>query len=116
MYAGKKIYAVKRAKAHILPCEIFGVRGKVKAFGYLDTGNSALHKGLPVCFVSPDIFYDACGECFEKMTIRTLAGEKTVAVCRAELAVAGEPKKSVYASPSAGLIGREYKVLLPKGE
>jgi hypothetical protein len=116
VYATKKLYAVKRARAHIAPCELVGKRGRVKTLGYLDTGNSARYKGLPVCFVSPDIFYDACGEGWEQMTIHTLAGEKTVTVCIAELSVNGEGKSAVYASPSARLIGREYKVLLPKGE
>lgn len=111
----KKLYAVKRVHAHISLCVVKGEKGSVKVLGYEDTGNAARYRGLPVCFVTPDVFYDACGEGVERTTIQTLAGEKRVTVKRAVVTVAGVERET-YASPSAGLIGREYKVLLPKGE
>lgn len=119
-YGVSRLYRLKTAHEHILPCEVQGERGCICALGYVDTGNTARYQGLPVCFITPDLFYDLFGlnaKC-EKTEIRTLAGEKTVAVKKALQVKIGRGKKErllegAYLSPSAGLIGREYKLLLP---
>ncbi len=119
-YGVSRLYRLKAAHEHILFCEVQAEKGCVSALGYLDTGNTAQYQGLPVCFITPDLFYDLFGldvTC-EKTVIRTLTGEKTVSVFKALRVKVGRGKKErvlegVYLSPSAGLIGREYKLLLP---
>lgn len=119
-YGVSRLYRLKKTHENIRSCEVQGEKGSVCALGYMDTGNTARYKGLPVCFVTPDLFYDLYGteaNC-EKTVICTLAGEKTVSVCKAMRLKIGQGKdetllEGVYLSPSSGLIGREYKMLLP---
>ena len=113
----KKLYEKRRTYLHIYDCEIVGDRGVLKAKGYLDTGNTASYHGMPVCFVTPDLFYDFTGgeTPTEQMTVVTLAGEKRVSVIKAEKILVGESVHGVaYLSPTSRLIGREYKILLPR--
>ena len=123
VYGIARLYHIKRIHESVLPCEVRGGKGVVRTLGYIDTGNTARYKGLPVCFVTPDLFYDLFGveTPYEKTVIRTLSGEKTVVVRKTEYIKLGRGKKQTvvegaYLSPSAGLIGREYKVLLPSIE
>lgn len=119
-YGVSRLYRLRATHEHILPCEVQGEKGCVCTLGYIDTGNTAQYQGLPVCFITPDLFYDLFGlnaKC-EKTAIRTLAGEKTVVVKKALRVKIGRGKKKgllegAYLSPSAVLIGREYKLLLP---
>ena len=125
IFGVSRLYRVKAAHVHILPCELQGKKGSICALGYVDTGNTAHYQGLPVCFITPDLFYDLFGidaPC-EKTIIRTVAGERTVCVYKVDCVKIGKKSEQtvlegVYLSPSAWLVGREYKLLLPaiKGE
>ncbi len=87
--------------------------------GFYDSGNLATKKGLPVCFLSADIFYDLFGdtlveeggEMLEELCISTLAGEKKLLLRRGEIELLGE-KKQAYFACSGNMIAREYKIIL----
>jgi hypothetical protein len=91
-------------------------------FGFYDSGNLVTKNGLPVCFLSPDVFYDIFGEeIFQKGTgqvcdevaFTTLSGEKKLPVFCAELAIEKNGQKcKVYFAPSANMLKREYPLLL----
>ena len=124
----KKLYEKRALYAFIYDCAILYNQRRVAVLGYLDSGNLATKNDLPVCFVSPDIFYDLCGKeivCGEEkdggqvcdeLQIRTLAGERKVPLCRGELEIktpTGErTKKEVYFAMAANMISRDYKLLL----
>ena len=114
----RKIYARKRRLAHIVSCSISYKDARVRADGFLDTGNTASHAGRAVCFVTPDVIY----RLFElspptaSMPIRTVSGERTIPLYLAdELLLCSEQKrlKGVYLSPSVHIIGKEYQLLIP---
>lgn len=116
----RRLYRLQRVHRHILSCEVVGERGEVTALSYLDTGNTARCKGLPVCFITPDLLYDLFGDepPSESVVIRTLSGEKRVSVWKVRRIKIGKGSsqtvfEGAYLSPSAELIGREYKLLLP---
>lgn len=130
-----KLRQKKAVSAWIYACEIRGEEKSVRAQGYLDSGNLATKYGVPVCFLSTDLFYDLWGEefafCdatkngkrggqgFDKMKIKTLAGEREIPLKIGVLSVQitgkkkGEKReKRVYFAPSANMITREYNLLL----
>ena len=121
-------------QVHIYPCAICFKQKEIKTFGYLDSGNTASKNGLPVCFLSPDIFYDLFGaevlemggekeegggQVRDEMKIATMSGEKIIPLYQGEVEVRfsrGEKVKTrVYFSPAKNMINREYKVLLNAG-
>lgn len=120
-YFIKKLYRKRREKALVYHCAIAYDKRVVRILGFYDSGNLATHNALPVCFLSPEVFYELWGEAiFEKgrgqvcdeITIHTLSGEKKLPVCLGELQVENGAKKEVYFSPSVNMLKREYKLLL----
>lgn len=130
-----KLRQKKSVSAWIYACEVRGEEKSVRAQGYLDSGNLATKYGVPVCFLSTDLFYDLWGEefvfgsgvknakgggqDFDKMKITTLAGEREIPLRIGVLSVKigrGKEKekreKRVYFAPSANMITREYNLLL----
>ncbi len=112
----------------IYPCQIAYNRKRVDVDGFYDSGNLATQNGLPVCFLSPDVFYELWGEeralgiaetegqvCVE-VAFDTLGGERRTTGYLGELVIAvkrGEKtQKKVYFVPSPNMIRREYKLLL----
>ena len=80
-------------------------------------------KKEPVCFLSPDVFYDFFGEEMlfgggqvrDKIKIVTMSGERSVCIKQGEIEIKiGEKrvKKQVYFALGANMIGREYQILL----
>ena len=79
---------------------------------------------MPVCFVSPDLFYDLCGEDFfykdmgqvcDEIQIHTLGGAKTVKAVQGEIGIIekGEMyRERVYFALSANMLSRECKILI----
>ncbi len=118
----KKLYCRRRIYARIRPCAVLFKEKRIEVSGFLDSGNLAMKKGLPVCFLSSDIFFDLFGEDIllgggqvrEEMTISTMSGEKRVPLYRGFLEILGEENclYEVYFAPSANMISREYKVIL----
>ena len=98
----------------------------MKTEGFFDSGNLAKKEGLPVCFVTPDIFFDLVGEYVlstkergqvcDKMQIHTLSGRKNLPVCKGEIECEGKGgekrKRLVYFASSPNMIAREYKLLI----
>lgn len=112
------VHRKKRAlHAYIYDCYIEGIK-QVKARGYLDSGNVARKDGLPVCFLSPLLFYEAFSYTAvgEKSVITTVAGQREIAVYKGKISLRAGGKtiwKEVYFSPSKHIVLREYEVILP---
>lgn len=131
----KKIYEKRAVFRYIYPCKIAYNKRAFSVLGYMDSGNLARKNGVPVCFLSPDIFYDLFGEIIlfneevkmdesrgqvcNEMAITTMSGEKKVRLFKGEIEVCISAektlKKQVYFCPSNNMINREYKVLLNAG-
>lgn len=118
-----KLYQKKQVYAYIYACKA-RANGKEKDVnGYLDSGNLASKNGLPVCFLSPDIFYELFGEemlfCGEQvrdeMKIATMSGERSLCLQQGEIEVkigGKSVKKQAYFACGKNMIGREYQILL----
>lgn len=119
----RKFYERRSVHKRIYPCKIFHGERCVETQAFLDSGNLAQKDGLPVCFLSPELFYELYGEeilegrgqVCDEMAITTFAGEKRVRLYRGEIEIE-KVKRAVYFSPSGNMIGREYKALLNFGE
>ncbi len=121
----ERLYRKREIYRHIYPCSLHFGEKTAEALGFFDSGNRATKEGLPVCFLSADIFYQLCGEellnakergqvCVE-IAISTMAGEKKLLAIRGELTVKERGKvwnREVYFALSANMIGREYKIVL----
>ncbi len=119
----RKLYRRRSAVAHILRCEIFVGKKRVRIDGMVDTGNTASFDGQAVCFVTPDVLYTLFGAepPKERMTIRTVSGEKSVGLYLVDgikILQNGREKllKNAYLSPAVHMLGKEYKLLLPEIE
>ncbi|MBO4939871.1 MAG: sigma-E processing peptidase SpoIIGA [Clostridia bacterium] len=120
----RKFYQKRRIYQSMTECLLLYREKSLKTMGFIDSGNQVRKNGIPVCFVSPDLFYDLCGEevflkeggqVCDEIRIRTLGGEKTVRAIQGELGVmdGGEIyKERVYFALSTNMIAREYKILI----
>jgi hypothetical protein len=115
------IYKKSRIARFTYACTLFYSGNAVKANGYLDSGNLAKKSGLPVCFLSPDIFYALVGEAValgaraeETLCVATVNGEKSYPLYKGEAEIEGR-KNEVYFTVSVNMVTREYNVLLPYG-
>ncbi len=123
-----RLYARSAVTGRIYACKIAYKAKTALVDGFYDSGNLAMQNGLPVCFLSPDTFYDLWGEelalgiekergqvCVE-VAFDTLGGEKRTKGYLGNLELAlqtGEKtQKQVYFVPSANMLRREYKLLL----
>ena len=53
--------------SRLYDCAIAYKQRETSVLGFYDSGNLATKNGLPVCFLSPDVFYDIFkGEIFQK--------------------------------------------------
>ncbi len=118
----KKLYARREVHKNVYPCIVKNGEVAISAEAFSDSGNLARKNGKPVCFLSPELFYELYGEeilkgggqVCDEMAITTLAGEKTIPLYAGEIEI-NETIKEVYFSPSKNMIGREYKVLVNLG-
>ncbi len=135
VFATHKIYQKRAFFQHIYHCEIRYNQRIWAVLGYMDSGNLASKNGVPVCFLSPDVFYDIFGEeilflngdekskgggqVCDEMVISTMSGEKKVRLYMAKLQVKISPNKKTeiqaYFCPAANMLNREYKILLNAG-
>ena len=112
----------KKTQANLYTCALEYGGKRVRIIGFYDSGNLASKNGVPVCFVSPDVFYDLYGEEWlnggqvcDEICFTTLAGEKKSRIAAAKLYVRRAGKwqtKEVYLSPSRHILSRDYKILL----
>lgn len=125
IYFVRRVYARRQIMREVYDCRIFKGNRTIAAKGFLDSGNLAFNQGIPVCFLSPDLLYELCGDelllgkaggqVCDEMEITTVNGRSKIPLYRAELTVLGigdEWRKSVYFAPSGNMIAREYKILL----
>ncbi len=116
----RKIYEKRAVHAFIYPCKLLFMGRKIETRGYFDSGNLATKEGVPVCFLSSDLFYDLfwaedTGQVCDEMAITTVAGEKKIPLYKGILRIKTDKKweeKEVYFAPTANTIGREYKLIL----
>ncbi len=127
----ERLYRKRAVEGHTYPCSVSYKQKRIRLLGFYDSGNLAALGGLPVCFLSVDVFYDLWGEeiavggaetegqvCVE-INFQTLGGEKKTKGYLGELEIVikqgkGEEKvkKQVYFCPSSNMLRREYKLLL----
>ena len=119
----KRLYAKRQVYCGCYDCRVQVDDVSVTAVGFYDSGNLAIHKNTPVCFISPAVLYDLIGEKIMKcggqvcdeMYISTLGGQKRTSLYRGKIEVktgAGNVSCEVYFAPSKNMIGREYAVLI----
>ncbi len=124
----EKIYQKRAVEGRIYPCKIVYNLRETRLLGFYDSGNLASKNGLPVCFLSPDVFYDVWGEeiafgeretggqvCVE-IAFETLAGKRVAKGRLGEVEIVQKKgrtvKKQVYFCSSANMLGRAYSLLL----
>lgn len=119
----KKLYEKRATHGYIYDCAIVYKQREIPVVGFLDSGNTAAKNGLPVCFLSPDVFYDIWGEELlfkekpsEEMQIVTMSGERKLPLYLGGLQIKTKEgllrKNEVYFATSSNMISREYKLLL----
>ena len=99
----------------LVECELAsGARVK----GFIDTGNRAQRKGVPICFVSPTLFARVhSGQKILRAPIKTVSGGREIPLIKMKnlrIISGGQTHiiRWVYLSPSLALAGREYEMLL----
>lgn len=121
----EKMYKKRAIHAFLYDCVLINGETEVKAQGFLDSGNLATKKGVPVCFLSPDLFYDLIGQqmFFEKeagqvrdeMCVQTIVGVEVLPLYKGEISIKKgreSIRKEVYFALSKNSISKEYALLL----
>ena len=112
----KKIKRRKQLTDFFVECDFLD--GRVRAKGFIDTGNRARRLGMPICFVSPALFSRLhSGEKLAYALVKTVAGERKIPLVKLKnlrITQGGQTHiiRWVYLSPSLALLGREYEILL----
>ena len=127
VYFSRKLYKRSSILRQVYDCVIRNGEKEAAAQGFLDSGNMVTKKGIPVCFVSPEIIYRLWGgeilfsekgegQVRDEVAITTMTGSKKVLLYKGSLQIiAGEKRKEikeVYFAPSANMISREYMMIL----
>ncbi|MBR2341625.1 MAG: sigma-E processing peptidase SpoIIGA [Clostridia bacterium] len=117
----KAVYRRRAVARFIYSCKLTKGNRQVRADGYLDSGNLAKKSGVPVCFLSAELFFDVFGaKAFEEgedeLLISTVSGEKRIKLfVLDELLIYFEKEKNIvykpYCAVSPALQGKEYKLL-----
>lgn len=118
----KAVYRRVSISRFIYPCKLVLGGRQVRAQGYLDSGNLAQKSGVPVCFLSAELFFDVFGarafeDGEEQLLLSTVSGEKRVKLfILDELLIYSERGENIiykpYCAVSPALQGKEYKILL----
>lgn len=123
IYLVKNLYARRRIHSACYPCRLYVGEEAVSVLGFYDSGNLATYKDVPVCFISPAIFYDLMGDKIlkdggqvcDEMMISTLSGEKKVRLYSGKIEVKMGRESicaKTYFAANKNMIGREYAVLI----
>lgn len=118
----KAVYNRRRLARFIYPCKLRKGDRQVCSEGYVDSGNLAQKHGIPVCFLSAELFFELFGvnafeDGEEELFISTISGEKKIKLFLLdELWIYfGQGENIVYkpyCAVSPALQGKDYKVLL----
>ena len=118
----EKMYEKRAISQHVYDCVLQNKDKSLCVAGFYDSGNLATHKGLPVCFLSVDVFYDLfvdelSNNLMEELAFSTVGGDKKTGVTKGEITITLSKKErlrgDVYFAPSTNMVLREYKLLLP---
>lgn len=128
VYFFYKRYQRKGVMCLVYDCVIANGEKSIKTQGFYDSGNMATKRGIPVCFVTPEIIYELWekeglilgegrGHVCDELSITTMAGARKAPLYKGCLSIRVEGKKieikEVYFSPSVNMISREYAMILP---
>ena len=122
----KQLYKRRITAKKLYLCVAKNGARSISALGYYDSGNTASHGGIPVCFLSADtayslfeevlLFGEGEGQVCDEMAITTMSGEKKVRLFKGSLEIKMDEGvreiREVYFAPTANMIQREYKILL----
>ena len=118
----KALYERKLQTKFLFPCELCVKERRVKTLGFVDSGNVAKKDGVPICFLSAELFFELFGEesfsmPMEEIALTSLAGEKKIKLARLdEIRIYFGKKTNIIKNPycSCGYAfgTREYKLLL----
>jgi hypothetical protein len=117
------LYKKRTIYRFLYDCCLFYGKKELQTIGFLDSGNLARKNGLPVCFLSPDLFYELLeeeiwkgrGQVCDEIEISTLSGVETLPMVQGEITISlssDAEKRKVYFACSKHIIAREYKTLL----
>lgn len=127
VYLFRRLYKKKAILRFIYECTVASNNKSITVLGFFDSGNAATKKGLPICFVSPEIIYELFGEevlstmrdrgqVCDEMCITTVSGGRKIYLYKGSLTIKKDKQrikiKEVYFSPSANILSREYSMIL----
>lgn len=118
----RKLHQRRAITQFLYDCRLYYQNRQINTTAFLDSGNLAQKDGLPVCFVSPELFYELCGTQIlqgrgadGQMDIITLGGKKTLSLYGGEIEFRQEKKsrkQRVYFGVSPNIVSREYKIIV----
>lgn len=118
----KEIYKRKSKTKFFYQCELTLNEKSIRANGFLDSGNLASKNGKPICFVTPDLFFDLVGLetsslVMDELAVSTVLGNKKIKIFFLdEIKIYCDGGENIISKPYCAvktLTGtREYKVLL----
>lgn len=118
------LHKKRRIYPFLRDCILYCGEKRIREQGFVDSGNLARKNGLPVCFVSPDLFYDLfetyslhtdSGQVCDEIQIQTLGGVKKLPTIQGEIEILHGGKRRrqrVYFSRTQNIVRREYRILL----
>ena len=118
----KEIYKRKIKTEFFYKCELTLNGKRVRTDGFVDSGNLASKNGKPVCFVTPDLFFELVGLetsslAMDELAVSTVLGNKKIKIFFLdEIKIYCDGGENIISKPYCAvktLTGtREYKVLL----
>lgn len=119
----EKFYKKRAVQRFIYDCFVGYGEKRIHLKGFLDSGNLARNKGLPVCFLSPEYFYELFSaeylkqgrQVLDEMQIQTINGTKTIPIYKGEIELffgGKRVKRVVYFGNATHILSKEYQVLL----
>lgn len=127
LFLFQKLYKKRALWQHLYACKVIVGEKSVDALGFLDSGNAATKKGVPVCFLSPERAYELWGEqwlfpskewgqVWDEMQISTVTGVKNISLIKGEIEIRTKEGvrriKEVYFAVSSNMISKEYSIIL----
>lgn len=119
----EKFYAKRAVNRFLYDCQLTYKDVKVQLKGFLDSGNLAKKNGLPVCFISPEYFYELFSEEYlkdgrqvlDEIQIQTVNGEKSCPVFKGEIELFftdRKVKRLVYFGNATHILSKGYQVII----
>ena len=119
----EKVYQKRMIFRFLYDCRVKYKGKNIEIRGFLDSGTLAQKNGLPVCFLSPNVFYELIGkeilkeegQVCDEIHIQTLGGVKKMKVFKGVLEMkVGNTirKKEVYFANSKNMLSRGYEMII----